>query len=109
MRKMDFFSRVRNFSLHLFHRLYANFQNYYAGNYIAEKYPHVQPTHRLVHDLELIMVNTNEFVDYPKLLPPNVIQIGGFHLNQNQVQPLPTVSYELNPEATYKIHLISGI
>lgn len=89
---MNFLSRVRNFSLHLFHRLYANFQNYYAGYYIAEKFPNAPPAPRLVHDLDLILVNTNEFVDYPKLLPPNVIQIGGFHLNHQVQQPLPQVN-----------------
>ncbi len=86
-RSMDFSSRFFNTLLHLFHKFYADFQAFYAEAYIKARYPGLPSSRKLVHDLELILVNTNSYVDYPKLLPPNVLQIGGFHLTPT-VPPL---------------------
>ena len=66
--------------LHVFHRFYADFQTYYASHYVRARYPHLPPLDRIVHDFDLVFVNTNPFVDYPMLLPPNVKQIGGIHI-----------------------------
>ena len=78
--KMNFGERFCNFLLHLFHRLYMDFQVFYANSYINQYYPQVPPLSQIIHDLDLILVNTNQFVDYPRLLPPNIKQVGGLQL-----------------------------
>ena len=100
-RKMDFFERMFNFMLHIFHRLYADYQVYSASQYVQAKFPELPPLDRIVHDFDLVFVNTNPFVDYPKLLPPNVKQIGGIHIPEN----LPTLPKVRNSFClwTYKL------
>ena len=78
--KMNFGERFGNFLLHLFHRLYMDFQVTYANFYVNQYYPQIPPLSQIVHDLDLILVNTNQFVDYPRLLPPNIKQVGGLQL-----------------------------
>ena len=69
-----------------------DFQTNYANYYIKPRFPHVPPVEKIVHDIDLVLVNTNNFVDYPKLVPPNVKFIAGIHL-PSQVQPLPRVTF----------------
>ena len=61
----------------------------YANYYIKENFPSAPPIDKIVQNIEFIMVNSNEFVDYPRLLPPNVLQVGG--LQMREPKPLPEV------------------
>ena len=84
---MSFLERLYNFNLHVAHILYMYFQFFYANYYIQEKFPNAPPINEIVQKLEFIMVNSNEFVDYPRLLPPNVIQVGGLQIKEPKVLP----------------------
>ena len=88
---MSFLERLYNFNLHVAHILYMYFQFFYANYYIQEKFPNEPPIDEIVQKLEFIMVNSNEFVDYPRLLPPNVIQVGGLQIKEPK--DLPQVQY----------------
>ena len=88
---MSFLERLYNFNLHVAHILYMYFQFFYANYYIQEKFPDEPPIDEIVQKLEFIMVNSNEFVDYPRLLPPNVIQVGGLQIKEPK--DLPQVQY----------------
>lgn len=90
-RKMNFLERVYNFMLHIFHRFYANYQTYYASNYVRARFPQLPPLDRIVNDFDLVFTNTNPFVSFPQLLPPNVKEIGGIHI-PTETPPLPKVS-----------------
>ena len=87
--EMNFTERLANFLFHLFHRLYMDFQVYYANFYIHKYYPRIPPLRETIHDIDLVLVNTNEFVDYPRLLPPNVKQVGGLQLTHHSSSRLP--------------------
>ena len=65
------------------------FQAWYADHYIQKKFPHAPPIDKIVKNIEFVMVNTNEFADYPRLLPPNVLQVGGLQIRDTK--PLPKV------------------
>ena len=84
---MNFLERLYNFNLHVAHILYMYFQFFYANYYIQEKFPNAPPIDEIVQKLEFIMVNSNEFVDYPRLLPPNVIQVGGLQIKEPKDLP----------------------
>ena len=90
-RKMNFLERVYNFMLHIFHRFYADYQTYYASQYVRARFPQLPPLDRIVNDFDLVFTNTNPFVSFPQLLPPNVKEIGGIHI-PTETPPLPKVS-----------------
>ena len=90
-RKMNFLERVYNFMLHIFHRFYADYQTYYASHYVRARFPQLPPLDRIVNDFDLVFTNTNPFVSFPQLLPPNVKEIGGIHI-PTETPPLPKVS-----------------
>ena len=90
-RKMNFLERVYNFMLHIFHRFYADYQTYYASQYVRARFPQLPPLDRIVNDFDLVFSNTNPFVSFPQLLPPNVKEIGGIHI-PTETPPLPKVS-----------------
>lgn len=87
-RKMNFLERVYNFMLHIFHRFYADYQTYYASHYVRTRFPQLPPLDRIVNDFDLVFTNTNPFVSFPQLLPPNVKEIGGIHI-PTETPPLP--------------------
>ena len=86
---MNFMERVCNFFLHVGHIWYMYFQAWYADHYIQKKFPNAPPIDKIVKNIEFVMVNTNEFADYPRLLPPNVLQVGGLQIRDTK--PLPKV------------------
>ena len=87
--KMNFGERFVNFILHLLHRLYTDFLLAYANSYVNQYYPHIPPLNKIIHDLDLILVNANQFVDYPRLVPPNIKQVGGLQLMPDESGSLP--------------------
>jgi len=103
--KMSFLERLYNFNLHVAHILYMYFQFFYANYYIQEKFPNEPPIDEIVQKLEFIMVNSNEFVDYPRLLPPNVIQVGGLQIKEPK--DLPQLYTDFINDAEHGVILFS--
>jgi hypothetical protein len=87
--RMTFPERLLNFAIVLLHRALMTHQVNTAAYYIRQKFPLVPGMDKIVHDVDLILLNTNDFVDYPRLLPPNVIKVGGLQLRKPR--PLPKV------------------
>ena len=55
-----------------------------ADIYIRRHYPHLGSSARLIHNIDLSLVHTNFFVDYPKLVPPNTKYVGGMNLREGR-------------------------
>ena len=83
--KMDFLERVTNFVLYIGHRLFMMKQAGTAEKYIREKYPEFLPVSKLVHDVDLTLVNSNFYVDCPRLVAPDIKYVGGLHLKQGNL------------------------
>ena len=57
-----------------------------ADVYIKRHFPNLVSSAKLIHDVDLSLVHTNFFVDYPKLVAPNTKYVGG--MNLREVRPL---------------------
>ena len=77
--QMNFLERVTNFVLNIGHRLFMMQQAGTAEKYIQNKFPEFLPVSKLVHDIDLILVNSNFFVDCPRLIAPDIKYVGGLH------------------------------
>ena len=53
------------------HRVLQYWQAKVADQYIHRRFPHLGSSAQLVHDIDLALVHTNFFVDYPRLVAPN--------------------------------------
>ena len=78
--KMNFFERVVNFVLYIGHDLFMMQQAAAATRHIRRRFPELLPVSKLVHDVDVTIVNTNFFVDCSRLVSPDVKYVGGLHL-----------------------------
>ena len=43
----------------------------------------------LINNIDLNLIHTNFFVDYPRLMSPNTKYVGGMHIREGPSSPLP--------------------
>ena len=55
-----------------------------ADVYIKRHFPNLVSSAKLIHDVDLHLVHTNFFVDYPKLVAPNTKYVGGMNLREGR-------------------------
>ena len=55
-----------------------------ADVYIKRHFPNLPSSAELIHDVDLNLVHTNFFVDYPKLVAPNTKYVGGMNLGEGR-------------------------
>ena len=55
-----------------------------ADVYIKRHFPNLVSSAKLIHDVDLSLVHTNFFVDYPKLVAPNTKYVGGMNLGEGR-------------------------
>lgn len=82
--KMNFFERLHNFLIASCHWTWAFLQMYTVQPYVTRRFPHLAPLRKLVHDIDVHLVNANFLVDSTRLLPPNVKYLGGVTLREAQ-------------------------
>ncbi len=87
--RMNFVERVRNFLWAAAHWTWAGLQVFNVQPYISRRFPELPPLQKLLHDVDLHLVNTNFLVDSTRLVPPNVKYVGGATLRNGR--PLPDV------------------
>ena len=89
--RMNFIERITNFVLYIGHRMFQLQQTGTAEKYIRDRYPDQLPVSKLVHDIDLTLVNSNFFVDCPRLVSPDVKYVGGLHLRQGNLTKVRTL------------------
>ena len=72
----------------LLHYLLESWQTAAADIYIKEHFPHLGDSATLLNDMDLNLVHTNFFVDYPRLTAPNTKYVGGMHIKEADNSPL---------------------
>lgn len=90
--KMTFLERVENtlFGLAgdiLFRAYYLDKQDKVMKKYFGDHLPHVE---NIIKNTSLILVNHHFSLAFPRPYLPNMIEIGGYHINPPK--PLPAVS-----------------
>lgn len=78
--KMNFIERIFNFVLYIGHNILMMQQAALSTKHIRLYFPDMLPLSKLVHDVDLTIINTNFFIDCPRLISPDIKYIGGFHL-----------------------------
>ena len=74
---MNFWERCVNMAYTLGHIVLARWQAAAADIYIKKLFPELVDSATLIHGIDLALVHTNFFVDYPRLVAPNTKYVGG--------------------------------
>jgi hypothetical protein len=82
---MNFYERVVNFILYIAHYLYMFEQVSFSEMHIKKRFPKQLPISKLIHNVDLTLVNSNFFVDCPRLFTPDVKYVGGLHLKTGKL------------------------
>lgn len=90
-REMRFDERVLNFLISIFERLLLIYQTSIVESCKKLHFPHLPSIPQMIHDVDVTLVNTNQLLDYPKLMSPNTKYLGGMQLKRKS-QTLPNVS-----------------
>ncbi|KAI4462082.1 UDP-glucosyltransferase [Holotrichia oblita] len=84
----DFCQRTKNFLAYIFQKLHDHLYFYPKQNQIVHKYfpkhPHI---YDLIHNVSLILFNSNTAYSGSAPLLPNMIEIGGFHVQPPKKLP----------------------
>ena len=76
-RHMNFWKRCVNMAYTLGHIVLARWQAAAADIDIKKLFPELVDSATLIHGIDLALVHTNFFVDYPRLVAPNTKYVGG--------------------------------
>ena len=75
---------VRNLLYTLLHYMLESWQTAAADIYIKKHFPHLTDSATLLNGMDLNLVHTNFFVDYPRLTAPNTKYVGGMHIKETK-------------------------
>ena len=74
----------RNLLYTVLHYLLEGWQTAAADIYIKKHFPHLTDSASLLRGMDLNLVHTNFFVDYPRLTAPNTKYVGGMHIKKGE-------------------------
>lgn len=85
---MDLFGRLHNAFSEILDLLYRHLIYYPKENELLHQYlPDAPQLSDILNNVSLILLNSHSSIDNPLYLPPNMIEIGGFHVGNPK--PLP--------------------
>ncbi|XP_055905736.1 UDP-glycosyltransferase UGT4 [Eupeodes corollae] len=94
LEQMSLYERIINTLMSVFEKLTYNFFHMIAHQAVYEKHfepfamekNEILPHHRdLAHNISLVLMNSHAVVQYPRSFLPNVIEVGGIHLRDEQL------------------------
>jgi UDP:flavonoid glycosyltransferase YjiC (YdhE family) len=87
---MSFIERVANIGMSLFETTYMNFLYWPSQTEIYEKaFPNPKPSLTdAMKNVNLVLLNTHFTLNYPRPYVPNMVEVGGLHINRVP-NPLP--------------------
>ena len=97
----------RNLLYTLLHYLLEGWQTAAADIYIKKHFPHLTDSASLLRGMDLNLVHTNFFVDYPRLTAPNTKYVGGMHIKESEGSYLTGEVAEFVKDARQGIILFS--
>ncbi|XP_034669406.1 UDP-glucuronosyltransferase 2B17 [Drosophila subobscura] len=105
--QMSFAGRLGNWiTVHSINLLYKMFSYSAADALVRQKFgPGLPSTREMVRNTSLMLLNQHFSLSGPKPLPPNIIEVGGVHLQP--AKPLPAELQQLLDKATKGVILIS--
>lgn len=92
--KMDFWQRINNFLMITLQKLFLNLYYLPKQEAILHKYlPDVPSLREIMADTRLHLYNSDSAFGSPKLLLPNMVEIGGFHVQPPKKLPKDLQDY----------------
>ena len=91
----------------ILHWVLEGWQTAAADIYIKEHFPHLTDSATLLNGMDLNLVHTNFFVDYPRLTAPNTKYVGGMHIRESSESHLVGEVAEFVSDADEGIILFS--
>ena len=91
-REMNFEQRVVNLLLSMLQRIVFAYQASIVESFTKQHFPQLPSVAKMVHDVDITLVNANQLLDYPKLTSPDTKYLGGMQLKQatEALQPVST-------------------
>ncbi|KAJ8972845.1 hypothetical protein NQ314_000010 [Rhamnusium bicolor] len=93
---MEFFERVENTLVTLFHKFFYEYVILRQDEHIIRKYfgKKSSTLKDFVMNSSLLLVNTHFTLNLPRPLVPNIIEIGGIHIERPKPLPKPVLNYK---------------
>lgn len=90
---MNFADRMSNFLMKSFNNLIMLYHTWYTDRVLGRIFPKgdMPSTWQLISDVNGMLINTNNVLDYPRLQPQTFINVGGMQIS-DKPKALPEVS-----------------
>lgn len=85
--RMDFLERVENAVIYVLHNLYYNYVVTMDSDGYSRKYAGVSIPSDFMRNASLVLTNVHYTLNRPKAVAPNVIEVGGIHINKQSKLP----------------------
>ncbi|XP_041630373.1 UDP-glucosyltransferase 2 [Drosophila kikkawai] len=88
---MDFWQRAQNLGFQAYEYIYQNWVNLPRQEALYRKYfpSNKQDFYEMRRGTSLVLLNTHVSLSNPRPYSPNMIEVGGMHVNRNDPKPLP--------------------
>ena len=89
---MNFMERISNFNMKMFAASIIYFHTWYTDQVLSRIFPDgsMPGTRQMLADLNGVLINTNNVLDYPRLQPETFVNVGGMQISEKP-RPLPKV------------------
>ena len=90
---MNFFERLLNFGLKIFAQCLMRYHAQYTDGIINQYFQDSESSRQMLADLNGMLINSDNILDYPRLQPETFVNVGGIQI-KNKVDPLPEVKQQ---------------
>ncbi|XP_056630363.1 uncharacterized protein LOC130440939 [Diorhabda sublineata] len=106
---MNFIQRMENTINHLYSNLLYDYEMIKSSNTLSKKYVGVDLYENgdVTNDVNMLFINTHFTLNLPIPLTPNVIEIGGIHIDSQPIKKLPQEIEKFISEAKHGVIYMS--
>ncbi|XP_057670660.1 UDP-glycosyltransferase UGT5-like [Diorhabda carinulata] len=106
---MNFIQRLENTINHLYSNLLYDYEMIKSSNTLSKKYVGVDLYENgdVTNDVNMLFINTHFTLNLPIPLTPNVIEIGGIHIDSQPIKKLPQEMEKFISEAKHGVIYMS--
>ncbi|EDX13415.1 UDP-glucosyltransferase 2 [Drosophila simulans] len=103
--RMNFWERAQNLGFQIYEFAYENLINLPRHEALYRKYfpKNKQDFYRMRKDTSLVLLNNHVSISNPRPYSPNMIEVGGMHVNRKAPKPLPQNILKFIEEAEHGV------
>ena len=88
---MNFFERIHNFGVKFLGSCMMYYHTQFTDRIIDQYFKDSESSRQMLADLNGVLINSDNILDYPRLQPENFVNVGGLQIKTN-ADPLPEVN-----------------